>query len=441
MIYRTYIYSILLMIPLLFSCHHPVTTHQMMTIADSLITCHNEEEARKVLERVNKKRMTQEESMLDKVLSIRIDIATGHYPLSIKEINQCIAFYEDNNKKEYLAKALTAKAQILINTRKQCVNDAFILLLRARHISKDIKKNSLYAEVCLHLSLANYLYGAYTMAAMYGSEATQYAKQEKQKILVKLCNTATAQAFRQLGMRDSAMRYDNEIYNVAIDENTVDPHLVYNIVKSQTDYENTVADDLVTRYGNGYITYAVLFFLLLIIVSVMIVYHKRKTLNLHTKNLMEKRELSKKVEELKKKVERETGKNIVEKDRNKQLKKDLAQLAATHKKELSQKNEETAKLLIVGEQLYRMINKRQNISQWNKDEETCLIAYYMAKRPDFAHTVDNEYARLSNHQLIFLILVNEGLSEDEIRTVMSIQQNNLRKIKSVVKSKKQNTPF
>ena len=116
--------------------------------------------------------------------------------------------------------------------------------------------------------------------------------------------------------------------------------------------------------------------------------------------------------------------------------KALAKMEADHQKAVEALNKAQEETMANGHQLYMAVKRGECISQWKKKEMAWFTEYYMAINKELAHVVETSYKGLTYWQKVFLILEDMGKSAEQIMEAMGITPDNLRKMRSVINTKK-----
>lgn len=78
----------------------------------------------------------------------------------------------------------------------------------------------------------------------------------------------------------------------------------------------------------------------------------------------------------------------------------------------------------------------KRVDGWSREEMQGVIDYYRLLKRDFVDALENDYQSLSRNHMIFLILVDMGKSDSEIKQLMNITQTTIRSFRFRIKAKK-----
>ncbi len=116
--------------------------------------------------------------------------------------------------------------------------------------------------------------------------------------------------------------------------------------------------------------------------------------------------------------------------------KELRKMEARHKKAEEELNKAMEETMANGHRLSGQVARGESIAQWKKREMRWFAEYYMAINKDFGLVVETGYTGLTYRQTVFLILEHMGKTQEEIMAMMNISYDNLRKMRSVIYTKK-----
>lgn len=118
------------------------------------------------------------------------------------------------------------------------------------------------------------------------------------------------------------------------------------------------------------------------------------------------------------------------------LRKAIGKLERKHEKDMAELDRKKEEVTANGHKLYETARRGGNISQWNKNEMRWFAEYYMAVDNGFRDEAGTRYSRLTARQTVFVILVRMGKSTEEIKSMMAISGDSLRKLRSAVNARK-----
>ena len=116
--------------------------------------------------------------------------------------------------------------------------------------------------------------------------------------------------------------------------------------------------------------------------------------------------------------------------------KALAKMEAEHNKAVEALNKAMEETMANGHLLHGIVERGESIAQWKKKEMAWFTEYYMTVNKEFAHAVETEYKGLTYRQKVFLILEDMGKSAEQTMDTMGISQDNYRKMRSVINTKR-----
>ena len=76
-----------------------------------------------------------------------------------------------------------------------------------------------------------------------------------------------------------------------------------------------------------------------------------------------------------------------------------------------------------------------NILKWNKEDSENCIAFYEIVNPKFKEEVLSKYKALTISQELFLMLVDMGKSEEQIKQIMNLSEGALRTMRYRIRRK------
>ena len=116
--------------------------------------------------------------------------------------------------------------------------------------------------------------------------------------------------------------------------------------------------------------------------------------------------------------------------------KALAKMEAEHNKAVEALSKAMEETMANGHLLHGIVERGESIAQWKKKEMAWFTEYYMTVNKEFAHAVETEYKGLTYRQKVFLILEDMGKSAEQTMDTMGISQDNYRKMRSVINTKR-----
>ena len=116
--------------------------------------------------------------------------------------------------------------------------------------------------------------------------------------------------------------------------------------------------------------------------------------------------------------------------------KALAKMEAEHNKAVEALNKAMEETMANGHLLHGIVERGESIAQWKKKEMAWFTEYYTTVNKEFAHAVETEYKGLTYRQKVFLILEDMGKSAEQTMDTMGISQDNYRKMRSVINTKR-----
>lgn len=114
------------------------------------------------------------------------------------------------------------------------------------------------------------------------------------------------------------------------------------------------------------------------------------------------------------------------------LRKSIQRMNAKHEKTMKEYEKHKSDVMKTGYGQCRLVEDNGNISQWNKTQQDNFVEFYTTKEAEFADDMERSYRGLTSRYKILLILQHLGKSDNDIMTIMSIQPDNLRKMRSLI---------
>ena len=96
---------------------------------------------------------------------------------------------------------------------------------------------------------------------------------------------------------------------------------------------------------------------------------------------------------------------------------------------------EQSDMLSRGYILFKEINDNKSTVKWSTSDLESLTSFFRVARIEEYEKISKSYGKLTNHNLLFLILIHIGKSESEIREIMGIGQGAIRSIRHRLKKK------
>ena len=88
-----------------------------------------------------------------------------------------------------------------------------------------------------------------------------------------------------------------------------------------------------------------------------------------------------------------------------------------------------------GALLMTEIQENQSVKHWPAEKQEALIAYYCAIHTDLVKRINKSSKRLSNKQILYLILVEMGKSIESMSEIMGVEKDTLRSYKYQINQK------
>ena len=88
-----------------------------------------------------------------------------------------------------------------------------------------------------------------------------------------------------------------------------------------------------------------------------------------------------------------------------------------------------------GALLMTEIQENQSVKHWPAEKQEALIAYYCAIHTDLVKRINKSSKRLSNKQILYLILVEMGKSIESMSEIMGVEKDTLRSYKFQINQK------
>lgn len=85
------------------------------------------------------------------------------------------------------------------------------------------------------------------------------------------------------------------------------------------------------------------------------------------------------------------------------------------------------------------VQENKSVRHWSVEKQDALIAYYCAIHTDMVKRINKSPKKLSNKQILYLILVDMGKSLEDMSKIMGIEKDSLRSYKYQINKKVKNT--
>lgn len=85
------------------------------------------------------------------------------------------------------------------------------------------------------------------------------------------------------------------------------------------------------------------------------------------------------------------------------------------------------------------VQENKSVRHWSVEKQDALIAYYCAIHTDMVKRINKSPKKLSNKQILYLILVDMGKSLEDMSKIMGIEKDSLRSYKYQINKKEKNT--
>ena len=85
------------------------------------------------------------------------------------------------------------------------------------------------------------------------------------------------------------------------------------------------------------------------------------------------------------------------------------------------------------------VQENKSVRHWSVEKQDALIAYYCAIHTDMVKRINKSPKKLSNKQILYLILVDMGKSLEDMSEIMGIEKDSLRSYKYQINKKEKNT--
>ena len=104
------------------------------------------------------------------------------------------------------------------------------------------------------------------------------------------------------------------------------------------------------------------------------------------------------------------------------------------KEELENRMERISGTLLVGTQMFSLLQQRQCIAEATAKEQQCLVDYFAQLRPKRWQEWEHKYSGLSTAQYIFLIMQDDLHFDDEsIATILDVKRVSVRSMRARIK--------
>ena len=81
-----------------------------------------------------------------------------------------------------------------------------------------------------------------------------------------------------------------------------------------------------------------------------------------------------------------------------------------------------------GIQLYEQLAKSEKVNTWNNTDYEAIVSFFEASNPKATKEIQKKYGHLTTRNMLYLILVDMGKSNDEIGEIMSLDKSSIRSL-------------
>ena len=117
-----------------------------------------------------------------------------------------------------------------------------------------------------------------------------------------------------------------------------------------------------------------------------------------------------------------------ENDENKQEIKRLEAVKAEVEEESKRLLGKEVQTIRKGIQLYEMLMNNEKVQTWTSADYEAITIFFEVSNPDAMKKIRQKYGRPTTRNMLYLILVNMGKTNEEICTIMSLNSSSLRTI-------------
>ncbi len=231
------------------------------------------------------------------------------------------------------------------------------------------------------------------------------------------------------GKTDEVCKRVNEI--IAIKDSIIDKFKNDTIRKLQFSFDHEVgmntANERLIRWQR--VLGIIVFFAFLLIINIL--WRKHKTKLQRLENEIVAKDYIRKVLDLEVRAAKTEAELSALQSENEENKQEIQRLEAVK----SELEEESKRLLGKevqkirrGIQLYEQLARSEKVNTWSNTDYEAIVSFFEVSNPDATKEIQKKYGRLTTRNMLYLILVDMGKSNDEICKIMYIDKSSLRSL-------------
>ena len=231
------------------------------------------------------------------------------------------------------------------------------------------------------------------------------------------------------GRTDEVCKRVNEI--IAIKDSIIDKFKNDTIRNLQFSFDHEVgtntANEKLIRWQRALGIIALFAFLLII----YILWRKHKTKLQRLEHEIVAKDYIRKVLDLEVKAAKTEAQLSAIQSENEENKQEIQRLE-TMKSELEEESKrllgKEVQKIRRGIQLYEQLAKSEKVNTWNNTDYEAIVSFFEASNPKATKEIQKKYGHLTTRNMLYLILVDMGKSNDEIGEIMSLDKSSIRSL-------------
>ena len=231
------------------------------------------------------------------------------------------------------------------------------------------------------------------------------------------------------GRTDEVCKRVNEI--IAIKDSIIDKFKNDTIRSLQFSFDHEVgmntANEKLIRWQRALGIIALFAFLLII----YILWRKHKTKLQRLEHEIVAKDYIRKVLDLEVKAAKTEAQLSAIQSENEENKQEIQRLE-TMKSELKEESKrllgKEVQKIRRGIQLYEQLARSEKVNTWNNTDYEAIVSFFEASNPHATKEIQKKYGHLTTRNMLYLILVDMGKSNDEIGEIMSLDKSSIRSL-------------
>ena len=231
------------------------------------------------------------------------------------------------------------------------------------------------------------------------------------------------------GRTDEVCKRVNEI--IAIKDSIIDKFKNDTIRSLQFSFDHEVgmntANEKLIRWQRALGIIALFAFLLII----YILWRKHKTKLQRLEHEIVAKDYIRKVLDLEVKAAKTEAQLSAIQSENEENKQEIQRLE-TMKSELEEESKrllgKEVQKIRRGIQLYEQLARSEKVNTWNNTDYEAIVSFFEASNPHATKEIQKKYGHLTTRNMLYLILVDMGKSNDEIGEIMSLDKSSIRSL-------------